>query len=1094
MSNAKSDAKRNGRSKVVKACDNCRRRKIKCSGTKPCASCQTYDCDCVFSNSSLPVSKPRKSRKLNSKVATKSSSITPSPISSTTTPTNIDYSRLSSIICATDHNVTLDAASIDINKAHRHLGEFSNIPVIPPIDGSVMKDDTSLQEQLQTLQSTIQTLYHTFDLPQTHDIIEDINKDLIQLLKEYKPQSDPELVKKYSESIKHSDPSIEVNFLKNRYSSKTKFSNLLEWNDLVGEEDRKQWVPDKVVDEIFGLYSPWLILTLKGIGNNMSKCMTQLQKWQALHNDPSQENTENGVGLQFGGLVTLKESIFLLLRFFDICMEIISKSIEHISSPLESGLKKQLLLKNENISISSANTFSNYFGVLDSSFTPEKQNSESNDTIISSSELKIQVKKNSKELLLSLINCLPQPFTYTITSISNDILLSAYDDDFQMFSIVLKMLVEITKRFESLMTRLTYRDAPPMSSDDMSTIANYCQTEEILYSLCANFYNSTLYHLDDHFNNIKYLELLFLFLKQQLINSEFYGFERVLDVAVKYAIQMGFSRWEYYVGLDEFQAEQRRRIWWKLFVIEIVHCIKKSYTSIIIISQMNCLLPSYFRNLGYLDQADFLQKIGDPTFDNFPPQFNDFNLEDLGYYGHLALCLVYSDFSSNVLYNDKFTSIKIGSLPSFLKLEMVNEIYSKTSDILNKINVIEKQVKSIFNSILRDPDHLTKNATTADEMDATAVQSFLHSEMVRIVIIDSVINLTQRFQISETKELINKNNMKYSKFCFDRWAALSPLIMALPSDLMVVKALFFYGHITIVVSNMFEEHGSIKHFDTLLDNIKVCKRLEALTLIFKNSKNNIIKSSKKFDDISRLFFISAILCHMSCLGFIFHRMIRRDDFLAMVKQAAPDIFDFTSHILNPKSYIFTKLIKPVEETGLVVSARKWFRESNLKKAFVDAKCPDSLFYDTPNMTPNGNPVCPYSPMTSKLFISQITSKPRQSSYDFNSSIGANSDVQSKKVAPNTSEFQNSTVFSSNIKSQSGSTGTSSGTPINNDKLPFLSQNTNSSASATTLLDDNLMDDLQLNNGYNLGTFDEFVNAGDLDTLLSLLLSDAKNKN
>lgn len=40
---------RKPRSKVSKACDNCRKRKIKCNGKFPCASCEIYSCECTFS-------------------------------------------------------------------------------------------------------------------------------------------------------------------------------------------------------------------------------------------------------------------------------------------------------------------------------------------------------------------------------------------------------------------------------------------------------------------------------------------------------------------------------------------------------------------------------------------------------------------------------------------------------------------------------------------------------------------------------------------------------------------------------------------------------------------------------------------------------------------------------------------------------------------------------------------------------------------------------------------------------------------------------------------------------------------------------------
>lgn len=38
------------RTKVGKACDSCRRRKIKCNGLKPCPSCTIYGCECTYTD------------------------------------------------------------------------------------------------------------------------------------------------------------------------------------------------------------------------------------------------------------------------------------------------------------------------------------------------------------------------------------------------------------------------------------------------------------------------------------------------------------------------------------------------------------------------------------------------------------------------------------------------------------------------------------------------------------------------------------------------------------------------------------------------------------------------------------------------------------------------------------------------------------------------------------------------------------------------------------------------------------------------------------------------------------------------------------
>ncbi|KAG2212829.1 hypothetical protein INT46_008490 [Mucor plumbeus] len=79
------DKTRRKRLKVVSACSECRRKKTKCNGEKPCAGCIKTNMDCKYSNS--PKSRPSNNRPLAASSSSSSSSSTTTTTTSTTTTT-----------------------------------------------------------------------------------------------------------------------------------------------------------------------------------------------------------------------------------------------------------------------------------------------------------------------------------------------------------------------------------------------------------------------------------------------------------------------------------------------------------------------------------------------------------------------------------------------------------------------------------------------------------------------------------------------------------------------------------------------------------------------------------------------------------------------------------------------------------------------------------------------------------------------------------------------------------------------------------------------------------------------------------------------
>ncbi|CCH60205.1 hypothetical protein TBLA_0C04050 [Henningerozyma blattae CBS 6284] len=1198
------------RSKVSKACDNCRRRKIKCSGERPCAGCKTYNCECIFSVSAPT---PRASKVKKNKIAgivnhsPKNGSISPTtgnnPNSNNilTDDSISNNDSLLSPVSASSKNSKLNKNSISTHSKKNHsliqlsnkiinsnsdiinqdisLLELPDITYVPDKPGSIYKDDHDLQLKLINYQKTLLLLLNNLKISNSNgsaskkqiiNSILNMNNQIKDLINNYKPIIDPDKVKFYTNTINSNDLSIEYHYMRNKYTSKIFLNTITEWNDnnktVSNDSFSKQSMnngcasiinhslcQDKLVDDIFGLYSPWMGISLRGIGYNVSKFV----------NDLKSKYKEDWGRVNSDKMIPLKESAYLLLRFFDICRDSMDHSMKSMSSPLELGLMKQKLLSNFN------STNNNHLNHSTSSsmesLTSLLQSNNNND--ISNVILQSKVKESNKELLTNLVKCLPQPFTYNITSISNDFLLSFYDNELKMFSTVLKMIYQATKSFNTVLRRITVLNPNKQAStdennkdimgyivsdNDINTIANLCQVEEILYSLCANYYNSTLYHLDDHFNTIEYLELLIVFLKQQLVASEFYGFERVLDVAINYAIQMGFSRWEFYVGLQEYQAEKRRQLWWKLYMIEKLHCMKRGFPSVINEDKINCLLPEKFRFLGYLDSNDYFNKINNPNFNNLSENLSKLSLSDLKDYGNLGLTIIFSKFSNNILFNNKYSSVKNSTKHSFLKFNLLNQLYSETDEILKKLDMVKLQLRPIFDFVDNYPNNnydetylknynnsnsnLDNDHCDADNLIQQLFYLVLHFQSLRAHIQNSAMQLSQRFLVPETKDFLNKKSGQYSNEIFDAWSSTLPKLLMVPDDYSVQRAIYFFNLIHIITLNTHSTRTIPLTIESLVQSLKVFKRIEKLTLFFKNCNNKIIINSKRHNDLSKFILIDAILTHMLCFDYICTNNLNRTELIQKISEYDSEMGTVTSYMLNPKSYIFTKLMKPVQETGFHINFKKWFEISNFEQSLLST-------------TPNGNlfPHFASQRSDSELLLYKsntcplsLSSNPSSASKSINSATIPKVDTRNKtnhksplsqevtQDINNHSEMNSSSTVTSSTDSQmSRSVQPTPGSDIsmkslapclsknnttnsqpydaqNVDFIQYNNSNTNADGNFSTnnnSNDKNLSKNELINptnttltdNGYNIGTFDEFVNTGDLDSLLSMLLSDTSGK-
>ncbi|QLQ79799.1 hypothetical protein HG537_0C04480 [Torulaspora globosa] len=1035
------------RSKVTKACENCRRRKIKCTGKQPCNNCVTYQCECVYKRDGISsvniTTKPSNVEKLGVSISSENS--TDANVSESEKAGSADISKSDDqkirsknssdatfdpvLDCVFDSTECLgnDTSCIGLKEGQDTNGadtandsdrvdcsktDLASLTTCYPIEGynGLYEDDMDFQENISELQCVLKKLVSMRSSnPHVKKAIAELNERAESLIENWEPKYNCD---RYNETFKggfEQSKSVETHLMKNKYSDQVFLTSYSVWTDVSKKSGSENPIfrNQPLVDEIFGLYSPLQGLSLRGIGCFFQRFTSGCESKEEI--------------------IQLKESLYLLLRFFDICLDQMNRSCVSIANPLESYLQRRNLM--DCVPISATN------GVSPSS-------------------------SNNRDLISIVIDRLPQPFVKRLTDISNEELRQVMYDDFAMFNLVLKMYGHHQKGFESLMMKITRRqrkDSPTAycSPSDREDFIHFCEEEELLLALCYNYYNSTMYHVNEFVANLNYFEALLTLLDIQKWLDEFYCFEKVLGVAMRYAYDIGLSRWEHCVGLDEETAERRRKCWWKLYTTEKLYCFKKGKQSSIDDDKMNCLLPSEFRSLGFSDNKDFLSKVLTTprgwAFDNM-------SIQDLKFYGECAISQVVSHFYSTVLFSERYTSIKNTAKPPFIKERLVKEVFQKLHTLRAQFDAIKEQTKKLFEVASSSADGSLNMFLAKDERSLAARYALFHGCFF-FTVSTSANNLIARLLTDTSRASTIDQYTKYAGFLRQSWREMTQLVLSLDDDYTVSRIFDSYGVVCLaLISRAFCDVSLAKTAEDLVSLLKMFKRLRNITIFHENKDNDLVASSNAYGSYIRFQIFLAINIHSMMLGYMRLKNITKDTLFEEVKQMAPDVADLPPLILNPKSAIYEPLMKPVQTSGFHVKVSSML-ERDGKYTNAPKTYPKTALQLMPIRNHERAPMHHFGSAGDVSSPRQISSK--ESPYPSLPSIRSLTDVE-----------QGSIQFSEK--------------PSLTDSQQFKQANSPDQERFQQASPKNLGFPYT---GYNLGTLDEFITNGDLNDLCNTLWSD-----
>ncbi|GMM57209.1 drug-responsive transcription factor [Maudiozyma humilis] len=640
-----------------------------------------------------------------------------------------------------------------------------------------------------------------------------------------------------------------------------------------------------LIDEIFGLYHPCEALSLRGIAY-------LTQKYSVLR--PKEKGKDQ----------IIRANVFLLLRFFDLCWLHMNEDRVSIANPLESYLQKTHGFT------PAPSTSSMSHASATSPLNPSTGN------IPSAPSTPKLNNTNNKEMVATILNGLPPSFVEFLTPTIVHKLLSTLNDDLAMFRLLLQLCGDHKKKIEQQARWIKPDSDGNVSARDLDRFDRLIGVHELLMALCYAYYNATMYYLS-HIDTLEYLELLLDMLDYESWAQEIYGFDKILNIAINCALKAGFSRWEYYVGFDEQTAERRRRVWWRLYMYDKKVMMNDSYLSGIDDSKVNCLLPREFRDLGFLDHNDYIKRVHHlPRSD----KFDSMSLKSLVFYGRCGMYQVISHFYSEVLYNEKYTSIRNTAKPDEFRLKLIGELFARLRVFMMRFDKIKEQVGRLFEIAENVTEPRFDNLSSEDK-DAAVAFLFEYTAAYSLVTRVSI-NIGIRVSVFPKPAYLKEHVMTLSKTSYEMWVKMNKTMVKLPTPYDLWNVLETYSFtFLLMITWMYDECAYIEHGD-IVDVIRVFERLSELKDVFITNADCPRQTLKFFSSLFSLFCVMSRILLTEYVGL--DRMTS-DAISEIFKDEGEHVVELVKIIFDGNSFCYQLLLTPLEESVFHTSIKKMLK-------------------------------------------------------------------------------------------------------------------------------------------------------------------------
>ncbi|CCK69696.1 uncharacterized protein KNAG_0C05980 [Huiozyma naganishii CBS 8797] len=852
------------RRKTVLACTNCRRRKIKCTGKWPCSNCEAYSCVCEYVDKAAQVKFAGGSGNSVGTVAvsSESPSLPTATAATTTTPT------ISTLV----NEVELTSPPL----------AGPTTAVVSPSPNGLYEGDIEDDERYAALSEALAQLKAVRPKNSVIEaLVQETQGKLDELADSWQPRVNLQSFR--------GDKSLETALMKNKYRDKlhlTRFASLTTSEmDFPGAKaaprngrgfdtctptnttlmnnifNQQQSFLSRLplVDDIFGLYSPVETFSLRGLG-------LLVQRFALEPSSGSNGGSSCGDGMR----EKVKATVYILLRFFDICCLHLNEGVVSIADPLE-----------------------NYLRSREPGYRASPRWSSPHSSL------------NDRDLVLLLIGMFPQPLTEQLTGVTRQRFESLVSEgqDLEMFRTLLQMYDKHRVAFEQLITSMTLGDGETLS---MRPLNDFCALQDLLLTLCYSYYNATLYHLDEY-NSLEYLELLLQFLDHVKWLDQAYAYEKVLAVAVDCALKLGLSRWEYYVGLDETNAERRRVLWWRLYCHEKTYTFRCGALSVIDDRKVNCLLPRVFRSLRLVQFAP-----GGSHGSVDRSLLDSLTSEELRFYGECSMSHVLSGYYESVLYNERYTAIDNSAKPQHIRKRYLSEVSVSLGATSDQLQAIQRDTGRL----------LDRSSSGYDDM--YAIICHYHVALLH----RSTINLMSRLEVPQGTAALRGSIRQI----YREWRVCTQVVLDCPTGYSMWRTFHYYTMLLLMVCPQTLTPESQLTMGDVVSVLRIFWRIVQMTRQYVDPMglretgfpaNDAICRSETFKDFGRSFSIFSILIRLILLDKLQKNSWTEADLHAAVRQeqeqppgagppggacTADDLCKLVDMFLDHGSYLFSFIL------------------------------------------------------------------------------------------------------------------------------------------------------------------------------------------
>ncbi|CAB4256736.1 similar to Saccharomyces cerevisiae YGL013C PDR1 Zinc cluster protein [Maudiozyma barnettii] len=984
------------RTKVRKACDNCRKRKLRCTGKQPCSTCEAYSCPCIYSARSstakrgrakkirmhIPITLSNKALQdttiqnndddgdddidsvdNTSNIRNNNSNGTVGDISqedgkSLPAPTSVPYMNASNTMHLPEstlqsptfynnkQNLTNDIKShmnptTEINTTnggnsrspsaipkYPHVADF--ITQVPPLitgNNQLYQDDIAFQMKINSLATALESLKSiTFQDQSISQSIEKITNQINELVDSCKPQLDmPAFLEKSHQkrTSPASEKSLETSLLRNKYTDRVCLTRFAIWSDSTvknnkTKEKTTQFESEEpLITEMFGLYSPFQAISFRGIGY---ACLDHLRR-------------NNGQIKR-----QVKETLYLILRYFDMCFIQLNEGKSLIANPLDNySSRKSLPAMPQSPDAPIMTPSPGPSG----GFTIGGGNGVHGVGTNGSTGSASSSKRNT---IVQFIRRFPQPFVYEISGVTSEMLLDNIGDPLTIFQLLLKIFNEFKTAYESFMVEMTSctlrleNKVPTFSNQVIQKLLFFSETEQLLFPLCYQYYNETQFFYYKSPRSIDYVELLLSLVDKQLASYDYYSATLLMDAAVNRALKMGLYRWEYYVGLDEANAERRRRIWWGLYYFDKLISVTLGEPSTINDSIMSCLLPPVFRDIGFLDSKTFVRNV---HLFNLESAFDNMDIDTLVHYGRLGIIQLVSDFQINVLYNEKYTSIRNTAVPPLVKSRLFQELVGEYDLLRTKLQALRNHCSRLFelaSSVRNANGEAVLNDKVYHNDEINAASRFSCSfEFHFSVVLSTIDNLEARLSSPPyTKPQFTAVADIFHEIYYS-WNRMNLFLSNVTNDYSFIRVFMYFRCVTILFITKSDVLKAMITRDDLRSMVLALHKLRCLWILTLHENYPQVRESSLYGEYCKNLSFLCLACRILVHQYLNQHSIEMEELLTWFQQNSPELVDTFRSCIDISSPTYKYLLMPVQRSGFHLHVRRMLESNFLSKAKTKAK-------------------------------------------------------------------------------------------------------------------------------------------------------------